>query len=242
MELKKHELDNFQTINNQVLIKITRRTDEIEYGNLKLYYDNSFDDYRNAVVTGTVMSTPDKLRFGPGGMHYKTEMELQKDDMVWFHFMSFVNAMPGENQDIVKKYECEGEDWYCILVNYGSIFIARRDDKIIPLNGYCLVEPTKGEDIWKSNVLIQSGLTKEFYKHSETFGVVKHLGAPIEKYVKDAYPPDDDSLNEGDTVVLDHACDIPLEVDLHRTLERENKKPYYRVLRKDILGVVSHVD
>lgn len=240
MELTKFELEHFQSLNNQVLIKITRRTDEIEYGSLKIYYDNSFDNYRNAVVTGEVLSAPKSL--DERQLLYTTEMELQKGDIVWFHYLAYVNAMPGPNQDVTKYYEIEGEEWYCILVDYKSIFVAKRQDQIMPLNGHVIISPLDAEDIWESDVLVKPDITFKKYKYSETFGIVNYVGKPIPKYFKDMYFPDDPNVSEGDIVVIDTACDIPFEVDLHRTFEKEVKEPYYRVQRKDILGVVSHVD
>jgi len=239
MELTLEQLKSYRAINNQVLIKITRKQNEIEYGKLKLYYDASYDDFRNAVVTGTVVAVPEKLKFGPDGIHNHTTMDLKEGDSVWFHYMAFVNAMPGENQADKKYYKIKGEDYYCILVKYDSIFVAKRDQEVIPLNGYCLIEPQEGEDIWKSDIIQQTQITKTFYKHSLTYGTIRYLGSPITKYANKAIPADDDILKVGDKVAIDHACDIPLEVELHQTFKDKPNQIFYRVLRKDILGIIE---
>lgn len=242
MELSKEQIENFVCVNNQVLIKITRSTDEIEYKSLKIKYVNSYDHYRNAVVTGEIVAVPTELQFGPTMMTALTELEIKKGDIVWYKYMAYVNAMPGENQDIVKYYTTPNDEAYYILVDYQSLILAKRGEDVIPLNSYLIIEPLPGEDIWKSDVLEQAVTTKEFYKYSQTFGIVKYAGTPVIKYWKDQYIPDDSNINIGDIVAVDVACDTPFEVDIHRTFERENQKPYWRVLRRDILGVVSHVN
>lgn len=242
MELSKNELANFTCVNNQVLIKVTRTTDEIEYKSLKIKYVNTYDNYRNAVVTGEVVAIPNNLQFGPNHMTALTPLEIQKGDTVWYKYMAYVNAMPGPNQDIVKHYTVKGDDAHYILVDYQSLIMAKRGEDAIPLNGFMIIEPLPAEDLWESDVLEHDQLTKDRYKYSETYGVVKYAGTPVTKYWRDQYVPDDPNVNVGDIVAIDVACDIPFEVDLHRTFERENQNPYWRVLRRDILGVVGHVN
>ena len=236
MKITKEELQALRPIKNYCLVKITRKMDEIERGSLKLYYDKSYDDYKNAPVVGTIFKTPSKLTFDWHGVENETDMELQDGDQVYFKYLAYVNAMPGENENDHKYYEVDNDPAVYILIKYDSIFcIRRQNDEIYPINGYVICEPLDAEDKWHSDIIIQPQITNEIYKRSETFAKVVSIGSPIKKYRSPNVPLDDKNLKVGDVVAIDYACDIPLEVELHQTLP----KTLFRVLRKDILGVLN---
>ena len=220
---------------NFALIRITRKNNEIEYGSLKLYYDNSFKDEENAPVTGEVIAPPRALTYGPEGCFNETEMEIKKGDQVWFHYLCYINAKPGNNSAGGRYFTIEGDSAEYILVKYDQMYLAKRGEEIIPLNGHAIVEPLPAEDMWESKVLIVPEISNKIYKRSETFGTVKYLGAPVKKYKDPNIPPDDLQLKVGNVVAIEVFADIPIETELHQVLP----KTYFRVLRKDILGIVE---
>lgn len=108
---------------------------------------------------------------------------------------------------------------------------------IIPINGYCLVEPVSEVAHLKiGNMdLEQVELAK---KNSAVFGKVAYISRGlIRSYVDKDGNPDTDEVRIGDYIAFDKACDILCEYDIHASLE--GKKQFYRIQRRYIRAVVS---
>ena len=191
--------------------------------------DTSFRDTKFALTRGIVTAVPDSLHYNrdsPGSMPWKTNMELRVGDEVVYYFLSYVNAMSKQRN---KRYEIEGETH--ILVKYEHIYVYKRGDELKPINGYVLVRPV---DVAKGDF----DLPAKYGGHEKFLGLVEYVGDRITEYKEKTYDPDPDvELNRGDLVILDRACNTPIQYPGMQTLEGDSI--FFRVQRQHILGRVA---
>lgn len=123
------------------------------------------------------------------------------------------------------------------------------DDKnlidIIPLNGYCIIEPVGNEEYEElEKKFSELGLRMPELmrrKHSIKYGIVKYIGKPNEEYwwngktVRDTDEGCD--IKVGDKIVMRKSSDIPLEYEHHASLE--GRKKFFRVQRRYIIAVLT---
>jgi hypothetical protein len=180
--------------------------------------------------------------------------------------MASVNAFMPEHPRWIKD---ENGEFY-IFVKYEHVYIARRlvngnfewggvDKKevkfkennnsefnvetIIPLNGYCIIEPTGNEECEEiEKKLKKIGLRMPEYvmkKNSVKYGIVKYVGKPNKEYWwngKSARDTDDGcDIKIGDKIIMRRSADIPLEYEHHASLE--GRKRFFRVQRRYITAI-----
>jgi co-chaperonin GroES (HSP10) len=121
--------------NNHLLIEV----EEYVYENLtlksglKLFIDNTEQVHNYIVRHGKVVRVPDKLTFwdtDKTGITWKTTMDVKVGDVVWFY---------GITSHSSEKITFEGKKY--IFVRYDDLYIAKRDNDIICLNGNVLMKP-----------------------------------------------------------------------------------------------------
>lgn len=112
-------------------------------------------------------------------------------------------------------------------------------DQIIPVNGYCLIEPV--EEIMAKHLSLISLETNREIRPSERFGKVAYISKGlIRKYVFTKEKPDTNEVKPGDYVCFDRAADLLCEYDLHASLDK--KKKFFRMQRRLIFGIIpSHM-
>ena len=227
------------TFNNNVLIKLDPENNLVKLKNgTDLYIDTAFEVEKHATVLGEVVGLPKRL-FYTGtpnqGMPWKTEMELRIGDRVICYYLAILNALRPESM----KALIEGEDRF-VFIQYQNVFATIREGNIIPINGYCLVEPCDNpatvqlrERLKKSNLIAVSNS-----KPSVTdvvYGKVKYTGKANTSY-PGGTSDDGVDIKPGDVVVMRKITDIPLEYDLHAKID--GGKKYYRVQRRKIFAVL----
>jgi hypothetical protein len=120
---------------------------------------------------GTVVKVPPFLIFEPGNqfsLAWKTKIEVEIGDRVW---MRQIEANVASRVKI-------GENYYKI-VRYDSLNVAKRGDKVIPLNGQVLMQ-----QIFKES----SKLIKQPFRiNYKDRGIVKYCGTPNEDYIDNYY-------------------------------------------------------
>lgn len=248
LQLSKTELQNFKSFPNSVLIKPNRGENEIILPNgMKLLLDISFEKNMHAPVVGTVMSVPEYL--DPKYMQWDCDMELLRGDTVCYSYEAATAALENDEGRLV---ESEGQVYF--IIPYEEIFVAKRSHeldpitgnfvsdspyhKIVPVNGYLLVEPVEeklGEEMSK----YLAGTNREIL-HSERFGRVAYKSTgKIRKYNDGDGKPDNQDVKPGDYICFARGCDQLCEYDLHTTL-LGNKK-FFRMQRRYVLAVIpSH--
>ena len=229
-------MQNKRTFGNYVMVKLDKENDEIKLeSGVKLYLDTTYEPEKHVTVTGTVCGLPKRLTYTglPDAMPWKTHMELKYGDKVIMYYLSVVNAMAPEASRSMTK---DGERY--VWVKYQNIYAAIRNQLIVPINGYCLIEPMEDQswlDMGKR--MKEAGLEAVRLKVKSNvnvvYGRVKYAGRPNDAYV-DGQSDDMVNVNPGDRVVMRKISDIPMEYDLHASIDGGAK--YWRVQRRRILA------
>ena len=252
-------------ISNQVLIEITNFNDRIKLkGGGEIYLETTFEQFKNSPTEGTVVSVPTELKASksPGYMVYETTMDIMVGDIVIFNYLCYHNAAIGEN-GVTDGKLMEIDDRVYLFVSYSSIFLAKRKSvvpylvaknmnereillnqlvidednqtcyTIIVLNGYIVF--TGIGDITQTTFLHIPNTAKREVKQ----GVVTFIGSKIIRHLIPEMAGDSDDLKVGDIVCLPKVGDIPLQYDLHRTLDKAIK--YYRIERREVLAVTGNI-
>ncbi len=249
MVLTHQEIGAIQPRNNHVLIKLSRKSDEVILkGGSKLYIDNTYEEEKHTPVTGTVIAHPGRLYYSnkTGNSHsmpWLTDIEIQIDDYVIFYYMAAINCMgtldaPAGNG----KYFKDPDGGEYILITYDNIFVVRRGQEIIPVNGYLILEPIEDEDFKreverfkKVGIGLPQGYTRAFSKE----GIVRFLGTPLREY-RDRdkhgnlrFTDEGIDIKHGMKIFVQKAADLPLEYEYHASLME--RKKFLRVHRRHIL-------
>jgi len=232
-------------ISNYVKIKMERKADEyIMKDGKKLFIDPTYQVGKHASVVGTVIGVPDKLRFvwnksifaEEGSMEWETDMELEVGDTVWYSFVALSNSL-GRLMDEGakhnnKKYIVEGGEVY-VFIPYDQIFVAKRKDKVICLNGYLLIEPIFDEKIESKLLELPNSMQPS---KSKKYGKVAYMGSCCRNHLGYSVV-DADGFDVGDTVVFDRFWNLPLEYDIHRSFD--GNKEFYRVQRRGVNAIIK---
>lgn len=234
IKIKKHEILGMRLMDNKILVKPNREMDELllTEGN-KIYIDPSFAQEKHVPTSGEVINVCKKLN--DFQMHWKTSIEVKSGDLVFYSFEAAYDCL----NDTGKIFVDENNTKY-FLLDYFDLFVAKRGEEIIPVNGYVLCEPVEEELTSKIQL-------PEFLKRtrSDKFGRVVYLGARNTEYylgngkkevrhdLKDCH-----EIAVGDVVLFDKNCDLPVEYDLHQSLAGRNKT-FYRMHRCYIKAIVQ---
>lgn len=180
------------------------------------------------------------------GMDWKTEMELQIGDKVVMYYLAVDNCMKQGAYE--KDYEFyhdkmnDRKEEY-IWVKYQNIYVAIRDGKIIPINGFVLVEPMentvhehkKKEAENRKIKLIRDNKSNNTHA---VYGKVAYMGKPNIEY-KEGHLSDIgyDNVQVGSEIIMKKISDIPMEYEYHAKVD--GGKKLYRIQRHDILCVCN---
>lgn len=172
--LSNRDMSNFKLIApNKVLIEITEKNEDRKtksgiilvsptYRNIERTSANPVDEVdwvlsQNANRYGVVRQVPKQLKRYRNHL-WQTTVEVQEGDLVWFDFLT------AENCDMIKT---DTSLYY--LMDYFELYVVKRGEDIICLNGYCLFETV--EDEVKSKLAIKTG------RKDARYGILKHKGS-----------------------------------------------------------------
>lgn len=202
-----------RVLNNHVLLRIDFMADDntelvTESGFKLILAGGEWQEATRVPRMGTVVRVPDRLimrteqnKFGYG-MDWKTEVEVQENDCVYFGKMASANA-------IVLMVD----SFVYFLVHYSDLLVRVRDEEIYPLNGYVALDK-----VYKRtrSANLELGFSD---KQDKRRGVVKYVGRPNDYYygtnAKDA------EVEVGDEVILHAEMWTELESDMFRFLDEE---------------------
>lgn len=202
----KVDIERLCVTNNNVLIRVDVLPEDGYVLNSGIIIAGSrFNEAGHVARFGVVEKVPEKLKIRgehefAGAMEWGTEMELLVGDVVFFGKMASANSPALIYEDRV---------YY--LINYSEIILTKRNDTIIPLNGYAIVEKViKG---YSAN-----GLELSFGDYQDKrLGVVKYSGSNNSFYYgSDAI---DANISVGDTVVFNGGYWTELEYDVFAVLD-----------------------
>ena len=224
--------------NNNVLVKVARGNETITLadGETEISLDTSFEKTKHAVIRGTVIQIPDKLVFDMtvhprSYFEWETDMQVQVGDEVIFNYLITRECLDEHTEPIVI---CEGEAHF--PVPYPALYVAKRRlvtardvvsihkdtgqelwnqdwTQIIPLNGYNIMEPIEVD---------RGEYFPEHIRHkAHDFAMrVAYPAKPNRNY---KYGAPDIQVNPGQVFLTMRNRDIPLEYDLHASLDGKRK-------------------
>ena len=182
-----------------------------------------------------VYKLPDRLYFDPDdnkSMPWDTEMELEVGDMIFTNPIDALNAV---------TLECEGE--YYKLLPYEELYVAKREywlskfdgkkaTKVIPLNGYVLLEPVYFETLSPLDVTSAERVNK-------TQGIVRFIGSCNKRYRQEDQT-DLQDLKEGDVVQFEKKG-VPwlLERTKYNNFFSEKGELFWVIQRRKIAMVIE---
>jgi hypothetical protein len=233
-------MDRKRTFNNLVMIKLDPENKSIKLRNgYELYVDTSFDTEKHTTVTGEIYGLPSRLLYtgeANNGMPWETPLEIKYGDNVICYYLSIVNALKPEQ----RRYVLEGQDRY-VWIPYQTIYAVVREGKILPVNGYVLIEPAKNPMIEAQRERMKK-MGLELVKLNDTtkdqanYGIVRYISTPNRQYVDEGVTDEGVDIAVGDIVVIKKTNDIPLQYELHQKVN-EGKK-LWRCQRRNILAKI----
>jgi co-chaperonin GroES (HSP10) len=206
---------------------LTTKSGVIVGFNVHTNYGEGFDSHvaNLAVIIGEIVKIPKRLIYDEDNitdsMLWKTEIEVLPGDIVWFDYLASLNC-----DEFVTE-----ENTYKILA-YDSLWVAKRGNKIIPLNGYCLIKPRKKK-------VSETLYTPDDDKLDLTCGTVSYLGRPNDRYID---PSDSDKIDVevGDKVVFSRRYQLhPIFLERSEYLAEFDEKFLLRVQRRDFALVIK---
>lgn len=208
------ELEKVRTLYNYVIIEFDPKLHEKTNSGIFTPAITQVDTVALHVIrTGTVVKKPEKLYYSQQdsqySMRWKTNIEIEIGDQVWL------------NPSTVNDYVFRENNKYYRVINYEDLIVAKRNDKIIMLNGFILLEPIINE--------IQAlKFTSKVQENDK--GKIKYIGKKNEEYCipeyvqfdETVYRSDPDGIEEED-IVLFNKKDVPklrnLEYDIYSKLD-----------------------
>lgn len=221
IKLTESELIRMRILENFVLIKPNRPNDEWHSVNsdLKLKIDTSYNPAFHVVRSGEIIKTPQRLSIkGNNPMEWKTIMEVEKKDVVYFDYLAAIQALGVLGNPVMSKNEENPacfmvKDQIYIFLHYSTLYTVVRNGIPIPVNGYVLVEPM-GNPLKAPKLLILPDLRQK--KHKEFEGRVLFVGSVNERYYDKVYH-DAIEVHRGDHVYFSKYVDTPMEYEIHST-------------------------
>lgn len=216
-------IDKFKLMRNQVIVEYDpKQVEKTPSGIYAPVGALNHDIAANFVPrVGKVFKLPKMLYYNKkdmaNSMRWKTEIEIEIGDTVW---MNHVTALDSQ-------YTFKGKNYK--LINYEDIVCAKRNGKVIMINGYILCKPV---------FEIKKALIFEKKEEILTHAVVEYIGKHIEEY-QDPRRCESDSIKVGDTVVFDKRAlgkKRYLESDYFHVLDG---KPHLVVQRYMIAGIIN---
>ena len=213
-------------IGNFVEIEVEKGTKMVKVGDEEFYIDNSYDPGNHVTTTGVIKSIPTKLIYkGEKGMEWKTSIDIQVGDKVWFQKYEAIQSLGRLADPVLSDFEDNSSyiivnDRIHIFIPYSALFCVERNNEIIMLNGYVIIEPIEK----KYNTIFD--IPAKMKVDEATMGKILLMGKPNEEYDFKDYV-DTMGYEVGDTVLFRKNNNTP-HMDLF------NRK-VYKVQRKSVL-------
>ncbi len=217
-DINDYELNNHC---NLVLIEIIDNHDfigkekQFTYSNLA----KQINEYESAPSWGNVVKIPERLYFNPSSvdsLEWETKQELCVGDKAWFQRSMYLNApriLTPKGNGKFKEY---------VLIRYSDIYLAKRDDKVLMLNGFLLVKPNIEEEKCLFYKIVGTSLIK---------CKIVLVSDPVN------YKQGDEEnlkVSVGDDIILDDPYRVILEESLFSEFSSEI---YYIIQRREIAYV-----
>jgi co-chaperonin GroES (HSP10) len=213
------EIDDIKKViprNNYILVRANKEEKYLHLtDDLQIQIDTTFEPEKHSATYGDVVAVCEGL-----DDDLQTEMEVKVGDRVFFHYLCIMNCIRD------KKYVVSGGVPY-FMVSYGSMFVAKRKEEVVPINGYLLVEPiSDGVEEMIDGIYVPESMQNRNHKN---MGVVRYVGTPLigEKVL----------AKRGDKIYFTKAANVPLQYELHNSFD--GNKTYYRMKNDNVLAILN---
>lgn len=206
---------------NYVLVKVENRWNEtIEAPNgMKFYRQmHSAQKEHDIKICAEVIGVPDDSPCIGEAKGVKKEIKV--GDLVYFRYTSLMDdsSVKSESgEEITYSSNRVTDDIF--RVKYSDVFCSVRDGEIIPIGGWCLIEPEVEDMKVKSDLIIPFSAKVK----SENVGYLRHIGSPLED-------EPDMRWMKGKKVYFRNISSFENKVE---------GKTYYCMVQKDIYGEVE---
>lgn len=227
MEITSGEVTAMFPCNNWVLLRPLQDNSKIKTeSGVELYMDTDYKPENHAKVLCEVLAIPKQLIYNKKrkeySMEWKTEMNVKIGEKVIINYLKSLDA------EKYNHFVVNGEKLY--LVPYSSLYLAMRNNQIIMLNGYMLMEQISKKSKFGS---ILAPNEYEFKKGNRR-AIVRYMHEPNLEYIYQSHV-DDDIMSEGDQVILSYGFNRKAENELHKILDKD----YLVVQRYQIAAVLK---
>lgn len=224
-------LMKFHKTPNKVLVKPTRGSNEIVLSNgMKIYMDDRFAKEKHAPTTGIIVGHPGNLVASK--MPWTTTNEIQVGDYAVYSFESAMYALEELHGRVI--FDTDGDIY--LFIDYEDIFVVKRNEQIVPINGFLLVSPVELKKSEGFQIVREEN-------NSTAFGVVAYVGKKNTNYLFGGKIRDDvfdfeEEISVGDMIVFNRNSDLPVEYPLHSSLSGVRSENFFRLQRRDIDAVL----
>lgn len=208
------EVDKARTLYNYVIIEFDPKLHEKTNSGIYTPAITQVDTAALHVIrTGTIVKVPEQLYYSKDdpqySMRWKTGIEIEVGDQVWL------------NPDTVNDYIFREDDRYFRIVKYEDLIVAKRDKRVIMLNGYILLERVVSKQKLGSfiaeKVIGDQGKIKYIGTKNQEYCIPEYV-----QFDETVYRSDPDGILAGDKVIFNKK-DVPklrnLEYDIYSKLD-----------------------
>jgi hypothetical protein len=175
-----------------------------------------------APVVGVIVKQVEKLYYNPTDtartMSWKTPLETKIGDTVWFHHLISKNCCEINVDGVIYK-----------IIPYEDLFVAKRGDDVICLNGNVLLEEMQIDKISKFDVLDHGRDNKR--------GIVRFNGSDVTEFQCEE-SIDMPDLKAGDIVIIDQKAYLFYLERANFNSTFDHGKLYLCVQKKHIMGIL----
>tara|TARA_R110000751_G_scaffold262043_2_gene361289 strand:+ start:1117 stop:1803 length:687 start_codon:yes stop_codon:yes gene_type:complete len=197
----------------------------------EIIVDPTFSPEKHAQTSGIVSVVPESLYYDKedvgcfNSVEFLTDISIKVGDKVFFHYLQ-INLAINQHRII------EEDGKFFIFIKYDSLFMSIRDEKVVMHNGWMLLKPVDRAVDEASK--INRRLPKDRQTHDPLKGEIAFLGDPVKEYFWGNDETDEGiDVKKGDVVIYLPHSDIPLEYNMHQSLDEK----YFRVQRKELLSI-----
>lgn len=208
---------------NKVIVKPDFKQEFI--GNTGLLNDTRFNPEMHAPTTGRIVNQCTIL--DRKEMDWATTIETKIGDEIIYSYEAAVNCLDEQYRG---RLICDENMELYFIFNYENIFSIKKENTMIPVNGYILVSAIN-ENI---NSIINLAS-----KQSARYGIIEYVGLPVLEYQRfglptKLYTEPKECVNVGQMVAFSQFSDLPLEYENHR----QTDKILFRMQRCDIDAII----